>query len=238
MMRLRAWVVALAVACSIPLAATAALIVPVSQTRSVTAFADADPGDPSSSSFSAGDFGTFQKSASAHSAYPSASGWYFSNGISQTSTIGEDRLTANLTASYDHVFANGTAYTRSLFDVTFDLLEPASYTLGNGEAASFNFGVLPPHTVTLRDELGQVIAQPRADYYPFGSSSFVGWASVRSGVLAPGRYRMTAEWYQPSPGDPDSWRASALLVLTPIPEPGTALLVALGLGGLAARRTR
>ena len=231
-------VVAAAALC-LPLAAGATMIVPVSQTRSVSASAQVSGGPLVSSSFSASDFGVFDQVAGATSVHPAGPGWYVSTGVGQTSTIGEDRLTAHLEIGFEWPFGSPgeTAQTQSLFDVTFDLLGPASYELGNGkDPNSFGSGT---HVVTLRNESGQVIAQPFAGhYFPHGSDDLLGWFSVASGVLAPGRYRMTAEWNQGFPPDSGSWDAAAVLLLTPIPEPGTALLLGLGLGALGARRAR
>jgi hypothetical protein len=233
----RIGVVAAVLILCLPLVATAALIVPVSQTRSVSASAQITGGPLVTASFSASDFGVFDERASATSVHPSGPGWYVSNGVRQTSTIGDDSLSAHLQISFGWPFGapGGTAQTQSVFDVTFDLLEPANFRLGNGKEPNDIFS--GSHAVTLRNELGQVIAQPPANYYyPPGSNDLLAWMSVASGVLAPGRYRLTAEWNQGFPGDPGSWNAAAVLLLTPIPEPGTALLVALGLGGFAARR--
>lgn len=226
---------AVAAALSCPLAAGAALIVPVSQTRTVSASAQITGGPLVSSSFSASDFGVFDQAAGATSVHPAGPGWYVSTGVGQTSTIGDDFLSAHLEIGFGWPFGapGGTAQTQSIFDVTFDLLEPANFQLGNGkDPNSFGSGT---HAVTLRNELGQVIAQPFAGhYFPHGSDDLTAWFSVASGVLAPGRYRLTAEWNQGFPADPGTWDAAAVLLLTPIPEPGTALLLALGLGALAA----
>ena len=120
--------------------------------------------------------------------------------------------------------------------MTFDLLAPASYKLGNGQVAyQFGYG---SHVVTLRDESGQVIAQPGWGDYVLGEDDPFYYISVASGVLVPGRYRLTAEWNRGFPGDPGQWDAAAVLQLTAIPEPATALLLASGLGWLAARRRR
>jgi hypothetical protein len=243
MKQLRVTIGALVLAALVPLAAAAALIVPVSQTRSVSAFAqiDAPGGLPSSSSFSAGDFGPWSsQTAGATSYHPSNPGWYVGNSVRQTSSIGEDRLSAHVSGSFGGaggVFGPyaGDVDTQSLYDITFDVLEPVNYRLGNGREP-FSFG---SHVVTLRNESGQVLAQPPpAYYYPPGSDDLLAWMSVASGALAPGRYRLTAHWDGGFAPDPGTWTAAAVLRLTAIPEPGTALLVALGLGALAARRER
>jgi hypothetical protein len=231
----RALVAAFVVLAGFPLAVAATLIVPVSQTRSVTAFADADPGDPSFSSFSAADFGTFDQTASATSFYPGSPVWRISNSVRQTSTIEDARLTAALSGSFTWQVVGGTTYTQSIFDVTFDLTALANYQLGNGQVA-YQFGE-GTHVVTLRDANGQVIAQPPWNYYPPGSTDpLVGWLSVSSGVLQPGRYRLTAQWDRGFPGDSGEWNAAAVLSLTEIPEPGTGLLVIAGLLGFAGWR--
>jgi hypothetical protein len=224
-----------------PLAAGAAMIVPVSQTRSVSASAQVTGGPLVSSSFSASDFAVFDQSAGAYSQHPAGPAWYVSNGVGQESTIGEDRLTAHLEASFGWGTPGpgGTASTQSLFDVSFDLLESANYQLGNGMVNRFGIFPSATHTVTLRNESGQVIAQPGAGYYfPTGSDDLLAWTSVVSGILPAGRYRLTAQWNNGFAPDPDIWNAAAVLLFTPIPEPGSALLVALGLGALAARRHR
>jgi hypothetical protein len=231
--------VALVLATGVPLAAAAALIVPVSQTRSVSASAQITGGPLVTSSFSASDFGVFDQVASANSVHPAGPGWFVATGVGQTSTIGEDRLSAHLEIGFSWPFGapGGSASTQSIFDVTFDLLESANFELGNGkDPNSFGSG---SHVVTLRNESGLVIAQPFAGYYfPHGSDDLLAWTSVASGVLQPGRYRLTAEWNQGFPADPGSWDAAAVLLFTPIPEPGAALLLALGLGLLTARRVR
>jgi hypothetical protein len=217
-----------------PLAAAAALIVPVSQTRSVSASAQKPSGAPVTSSFSAGDFGPFDQTASATA---TDNNGFVTSTVRQTSSIGESSISSMLQGFFTHQLG-GAASTQSIFDVTFDLTAPASYQLGNGQVAyAFGYGT---HAVTLRDANGQVIAQPPLGYYyPFDSPVLgPAWVSVSSGVLAPGRYRMTAQWDRGTPGDPGSWYAGAVLSLTAVPEPGSALLLALGLGALAARRAR
>ena len=230
---------ALALVLGSPLAASAAMIVAVSQNRSVSASAQVIGGPLVSNSFSAGDFGVFDQSAGGISNHPAGPGWYVQSGVRQKSTIGPDSLSAHLQVGFAAPFGTpiGSAQTQSLFDVTFDLLESANFELGNGkEPSPFGSGL---HVVTLRNESGQVIAQPGSGYYfPQGSDDLLAWASVVSGVLAPGRYRLTAEWNQGVPADPGSLNAAVVMLFTPIPEPGTALLVALGLGALAARRAR
>jgi hypothetical protein len=238
-MLFRAAALALALVLGSPLAAFAAMIVPVSQTRSVSASAQVSGGPLVSNSFSASDFDPWNQFAGGTSVHPAGPGWYVSSSVSQNSTIGPDSLSAHLQIGFGAPFGTpiGSAQTQSLFDVTFDLLESANFKLGNGKTPnSFGSGT---HVVTLRNESGQVIAQPGANFYfPAGSNDLTAWMSVASGVLAPGRYRLTAEWNQGVPADPDSWNAAVVMLFTPIPEPGSALLLALGLGALAARRAR
>jgi len=229
-----------------PLAAAAALIVPVSQTRTVSAFAQisAPGGLPSSSSYSAGDFGPWSQTAGATSYHPAGPGWYVGNSVRQTSTIGEDRLSAFVTGSFGGAGGvygpyGGTVDTQSLYDITFDVLEPVTYQLWNGIVQNSQFGGFGSHVVTLRNESGQVIAQPFAvDILPPGSNDASAWMYAPSSVLSPGRYRVTAQWDGGYAADPGSWDAGMAMRFTAIPEPGTALLVALGLVALVARRSR
>lgn len=239
---LRVLVAALVLGAFVPLGAAAALIVPVSQTRSVSAFAqiDASGGLPDSSSYSAGDFAPWNQTAGATSYHPAGPGWYVGNSVRQTSTIGEDRLVAHVAGSFGGaggVFGpyGGTVDTQSIYDITFDVLEPVTYQLGNGLVETA-FG-LGSHVVTLRNESGQVLAQPSADYYVVGSDSPTNsFLSKASGALEPGRYRLTAHWDGGFAFDAGSWNAGMAMRFTAVPEPGTASLLALGLVALAARR--
>jgi hypothetical protein len=240
---LRAFVAGLVVVSFVPLAAAATLIVPVSQTRSVTASADAIQGDPAFQSFSAPDFGTFNQTARAISCSVAIPNQCMSTSVKQTSTIEDTRLTSSLVVGANWTpYASGPMSTQSIFDVTFDLTAPASYKLGNGKVTDLlGSGT---HTVTLSDESGEVIKKLFSGYYfpttppPGGYTDLLGWVSTGSGVLQPGRYRMTAQWDQASPADPGGVNAAAVLLLTAIPEPSTGLLVLGGLLGLAGQRRR
>ena len=240
---IRAFVTGFVVVSALPLAAAATLIVPVSQTRSVTASADATQGDPAFQSFSAPDFGTFNQTAGAISCSVALPNQCMSTGVKQTSTIEDTRLTSSLVVGASWTpFASGPMSTQSIFDVTFDLTAPASYKLGNGKVTDLlGSGT---HTVTLSDETGEVIKKLFSAYYvpttppPGGYTDLLGWVSTGSGVLQPGRYRMTAQWDQGSPADPGGVNAAAVLLLSAIPEPGSGLLVIAGLMGLAGWRSR
>jgi len=63
--------------------------------------------------------------------------------------------------------------------------------------------------------------------------------SIFGGSLAAGRYRIKAQWDKSNLGvdfADGGFGTFVEFLATPIPEPGTAALLALGLGALAARR--
>lgn len=232
---------AVLVAAGAPFAAAATLIVPVSQTRTVSASAQTSGGVLSSSSFSASDFGSFDQSAGAQSYHPVYTTAFVSSGVRQISTIQDARLTSEVRASksfysFGSFIVGGALGQDSVYDVTFDLLEPARYSLLNGIFREPFEN--PVHTVKLLDANGQVIAQPAAATVPTPGSFPIGIPPT-TGVLPAGRYRLIADWdWDFFFGDPVELRGYLDLSFTPIPEPGSALLLALGLGALAAGRAR
>jgi len=222
---------------AVPLAAGATLIVPVSQARSVSASASVTGGQPSSSSFSASDFGPWDQTATAGSSRVNPSGT-MTNSVRQRSTIGESSLSSEIDGGMLRTeFGGGSGSTQSVFDVTFDLTGTASYKLANG----LNQSSLIGHVVTLYDVNGQVIAQPIARMFPVGYPDAYDLMGLATGVLGAGRYRLTVQWNRNGVADfgPDSTFDGVMnLAFTPIPEPGTVPLFVLGLGALAARRQR
>jgi hypothetical protein len=210
--------------------------VPVSQTRSVSASAHVTGGDPSSQAFSASGFGAFDQTASAFSSNPSQGQLTGTSAtIRQQSVIEDTLLLADLNGHMLYTLSVGPTSTQSVFDVTFDLTAPASYFLTNGQESS-PWGT---HAVTLYDASDLVLASlPSGGYFPPGYPEI---APGVAGVLAPGRYRMKAQFDRDRASDfigEGRIRAAASLRFTPIPEPGSALLLALGLGALGARRPR
>ena len=227
-----------------PLAAAASLIVPVSQTRSVSQVVQYDnglrTGVPASSTQSADDFAPFNKTASAISFDPLNSGSYVQGQVGQVSSIGDHTLVSESSGYMIRSFTGvGTGSQQSVFDVTFDLTDEANYRVANG--AGLDSSYLGTQVVTLWDANGNLISKPTAQVYPAGYPDDLSMGGV-GGVLQPGRYRLRAEWNRTAVADQFEWppgfHVAAYLTFTPIPEPGTSLLVALGLGGLAARRQR
>jgi hypothetical protein len=145
----------------------AQLIVPVSQTRSVTAEASSPNGSPSSNSAAAPDFAPFDRTV-----YASSGTWTPPARASarQTSAIGADRITVgvNLSAYYD--YGGGTARATSVFDVTFDLPDGLDYQLWSSGG-----GYRPPQ---------MVLSGPEGEI-----THLSGPGSV-TGTLPPGRYRL------------------------------------------------
>lgn len=201
-----------------PSASVAALIDPVSQTRTVTAATTHPFGTPSSSSMSAPDFGPFDGYASARS----GSGDYAEASVRQISTIGTDHIDLSVNGLTLFGTFGGTATASSLFDVTFDLLVESDYEL-------FHQGTQNQFVSangTLSDS-GGVIATLYANTY-------------FSGTLSPGRYRLQLS--AAGSGAFDYFDGSIYqnmnLAFTAVPEPATAWLVASGLLVLAATRKR
>jgi hypothetical protein len=221
-----------------PISAAAALIVPVSQTRSVSQFIQHTGGVPASSFHSAPDFAPFDRSAGARSSSPQNSSWEVRGNVRQSSSIADDHLLAELSGSMtrsNFIGASGTGSQQSIFDVAFDLTTASSYRLLNG----VDYDITAPfgsHVVTLFDANDNVIRQLPTGPFPIDTSP----GRPPTGVLEAGRYRLRAEWNRLAIADPTEFpgfRAAAYLGFTPIPEPGTALLVALGLGALGVKRT-
>jgi hypothetical protein len=223
-----------AVALCLPLAAAAAMIVPVSQTRTVSAFAQVGGGVPASGSFSAPDFGPWNQAAGGTAYHPAGPAYFAVSSVRQTSTIEDDRLSSGVTSEMYYAYTYDAPLTQdSLFDVTFDLLEPARFSLVNSVLLDPEPNLLfGEQLVTLMDENGDVVVQRNAFNLPH--PGFI--PPAFTGMLAAGRYRVVADWNRffhdrsaPMTGNFD-------LVFTPIPEPGTALLLAFGLATVAARR--
>lgn len=202
-----------------PSASVAALIVPVSQTRSVTAEASHPFGTPSSDSETAADFGPFDGHASASSAYFSD---FVLADAQQTSTIGADRIDLSVDGYAAFGLYGGTATATSSFDVTFDLLVESEYNLFYQSINNF----FVTTSGALSDSEGVLV-----QLFP---------NTAQTGILAPGRYRLEAFATAHQAPDTVEGRMYQQLTLefTPIPEPSTALLLAAGLVVLAVTRER
>jgi hypothetical protein len=200
-----------------PSASVATPIVPVSQTRSVTAAASHPFGTPSSDSESAPDFGPFDGYASATSAYFAD---FVRAEAQQTSTIGADRILLSVDGYAVFGLYGGTATATSAFDVTFDLLVESEYNLFYQSIN--NFFVTTSGALS---DSGGVLVQ----LFP---------NTAQTGTLAPGRYRLEA--FATGHEAPDSVEGQLFqqltLEFTPIPEPSTAWLLAGGIVALAAAR--
>lgn len=201
-----------------PSASVAALIVPVSQSRTVTASASHPFGTPSSDSESAPDFGPFDGSAYASSSYFAD---IVAASAQQTSTIGPDGIGLMVDGTAYFGLYGGTATATSSFDVTFDLLVASEFSLFYESISNF----FVTTSGALLDSDGGVVVQ---------LSGF----TAETGMLDPGRYRLQA--FATAQQAPDSFEGNVFqnltLELTPIPEPSTALLLACGFAALVARR--
>jgi PEP-CTERM motif len=113
----------------------------------------------------------------------------------------------------------GTASVQTIFDVTFDLTTPITYQIVMQTSSSHG-----PWMWALRDSNGLALAS--------GSGSIGG----ANGSLAAGRYSLHYQFDGVHFGVLDSFDGFLDMRVTPIPEPGTAALLALGLGALAATR--
>jgi hypothetical protein len=205
-----------------PLTAYATALVPVSQTRSVSASVDADPGDPSSVFEAASDFGTFFQTATAIASDPNLPGYSLQASITQNSFFEDARISVSMNGTVFAYGVGGTASVQSIFDVTFDLTVPSSAFIISGffsNGGSYQMSLTDPDGVVLATQSGAV-----------GGNPF---------MLDPGRYRLSVQLDKSNPGvnGPDgSFSAFTDFSVTPIPEAGTAGLLALGLCALASRR--
>jgi hypothetical protein len=203
-----------------PSASLAALIVPVSQARSVTATASHPSGVPSSDTESAPDFGPFNVTALASSG---PIGDLTRASANQTSLIGDDKITLSATLIAVLGLLGGTANASSSFDVTFDLLTTSNYSFF--PAASID---------SFRSASGRLSKSDGTVLYGFSSSSGGG------GTLEAGRYRL--ELSSSNTGVPASIAASGgqsfQLAFTAIPEPSTAWLVSAGILAMGAAHQR
>ncbi len=217
------WMLALGFVAWLPLAASAATIVPVSQTRSVSAFADGNPGAPASASFAASDFAPFNRTAVATS-YQNPSDTFgprIEALINQTSSIEDARIRMTTNGYLFTISLGGTGSVQTVFDVTFDLTLPSTYTIPSlivRNGGTWAWALTDSNDVVLASQSG-------------------GFA----GTLAPGRYRLNAQFDKSNLGSSAAsgdggFNGFVDLRVTVIPEPGTAALLALGLGSLAARR--
>jgi hypothetical protein len=228
----------LCVAPLVALEAAAAILVPVSQDRRVTATAEfwLPVAQTDSESFSATDFGPFSEMAGA---MLDQDGDSISASASQTSSFGDSGIQASGSAAAMDPNAaiflgDGTAQANSTFVLTFDLLSAVDYFFSadltasaSGPGASSRLRLTGPGGI-LFDEL---IFTPD-EFFGFGQFS---------GTLLPGQYTLEAFANATFPaGSGASTRSASYSVdlsFTPVPEPGTGLLVSLGLLGPAAART-
>jgi hypothetical protein len=218
-----------ALAMAWPNGAAAQLVDPISQTRTVSASADNNPGDPSSASHSAPGFGAFDAQASAYSFNPNLdpTGQTGCCGLvsrlRQRSTIEADRLWVDGTgAMYYGELGGGTASTSLVYDVSFNLTAPSSYDV----VTFFQTGYVGTFSATLWDHTNAVV-------FSLGGFQF------RNGTLMPGQYRFEVLLSRNAVGVDSvdgSFQGWADLNFTLIPEPGTASLLGLGFAMLAARR--
>jgi hypothetical protein len=221
--------VALLVSMAWPIGAAAQLVDPISQTRTVSATADNNPGTPNSVSHSAPGFGAFNATAGAYSFDPNLDPTGairccgLVSSLTHRSIIEPTRLWVDGTgAMYYQQLGGGTASTSLLYDVTFDLTAPSSY----GVITFFQSVYGGTFSATLWDHTNAVV---------FSIGGFQG----RAGTLMPGQYRFEVLLSRNGVGVdvPDgSFQGWADMTFTLIPEPGTASLLGLGLALLAARR--
>jgi hypothetical protein len=192
--------------------ALAQLITPVSQYRSVSAWADQE---------ASADFGPFVASFSTNVVYgppryPSAG--YLSVDADQNSEINASSIIASGQAYFvpgpgGNPFGYGP-FASSIFSVTFTIDESCSYSL-SGEA---RLGYGGGYAVVLSDSTGSDIQR------------FLGTAFSTNGTLSAGEYVIGAG------GDVNAglpWQSYNLdLELSPVPEPSTGILVSMSLFGL------
>ena len=187
---------------SVATLASAAVITPVSQSRSTYAYVGW--GSPPSASQSAPGFAVFDSTLSlfaydnaqvGHSAY-----------ATQHSEIDDSSIVANGSASITRGSAN------SQFSVTFTLAQPYPFSL-NGSVNGL--GGFPAGVVTLSGPSGSVYSTP-SGYSSYGFS--------QTGTLNAGQYVISAIANPSvSPSDFQAW--SLNLQLTTVPEPSTVALV-------------
>ena len=218
-----------ALAMAWPVGSAAQLVDPVSQTRTVSASADNNPGNPVSTTQGAPGFGAFDATAGAYSFNPgldptgSMGCCGLVSSLRQRSTIEATRLWIDGTgAMYYQQLGSGTASTSLVYDVTFDLTAPSSYSV----------------VTFLQTVYGATFSVKLWDYTNAVVFSLGGFQSS-VGTLMPGQYRFEVLLSRNGVGVdvPDgSFQGWADLNFTLIPEPGTASLLGLGLALLAARR--
>jgi hypothetical protein len=150
-----------------------AQIVPVAQTRIITAEASHPLGPPSSQSTEAADLGPFDEQVGAISGDLSTFGYVSQASASQLSTIDPNRIdaTSHLLAFHDPI-GQGTARATVIFDVTFDLLAESDY---------FLFHLAPTGSQNIA---GGSLSDSQDVIVSIGPST------ARFGILPPGRYRL------------------------------------------------
>jgi hypothetical protein len=222
-------------------AAGAALINPVSQTRTI--FAEANGYDGSnwirdSQTDGAPDFGLFDSAVTAQVDIP---GGTVIASATQLSAIGSASVSArgSAVAHFGPDFSFSVTTAHSDFELTFDVLQPLTFVLTGYVVVSSPF-LLPTQGeagVTLRGGPGnQMIVQ-------FGIADFGHQFGYGEGELLPGQYTLTAnsrifnDWIVDGYGS-DPLSASYEFDLSVVPEPATGLLLAGGLLALAIRRRR
>ena len=204
---------ALALAAVVQLAAAATPIVPVSQSYSVSAMVD-PTGPPAPITDMESSSAPGRLDAGAFAAHPTFPGFTARASIEQTTLLTDSRIYITwFGTNYRYGYGDAVG-SEGHVDVVFDLSVPSTFTYWDGYSGVGLF------TRSLTDSSGSQV--------PYGQ-------------LPAGRYRLTADVIGASfatsgpEGSINNWLD---LTFTPIPEPGTALLVVFGLGALAARRER
>lgn len=213
-----------------------AVIVPVSQDRSVSASATVSfpPGDSDSQLLSASDFAPFDQTANASASSGSYSG---TAQASQTSIITATSIHAYGSTSMqtvdDSTFIAGAGV--SEVEIVFDVTQQAEFDLDVFLSGSFadDFGLGYGANASLTGPAGVILTVdlPQQEFY---------WDGFASGVLEPGRYTLEARGFAGVPSfsffSDTSGGYQVDLWLTAVPEPGTAGLLAAGLAMFALRR--